>query len=262
MVLRVLAVDELLELQRMDIFLRSMPEIELVGRSDDGRRAVDLIRAETPDIVLVDVQSASVNGLAVLQGLDSLDPRPAAIVLASSEQHAIRAFDAQAADYLLKPISLERLRLAIRKASQRLMADRAQSRLLEMQELLQRAYENSGEEEGRYHDELWIRDRHGLARMPVGTVELFRAEGDYVSARSGPTEHLLRDSISTLSERLDPAKFVRVHRSAIVNIGEVRKVRRRSRRALSLVLKSGEQVPVGPTYTDTVLQALGASRWR
>lgn len=262
MVLRVAAVDELLDPQWVEIAVKGIPEVELIGRCNDAERAIDLVRTERPDIVLLDIETPSLNGWEILKSISKGEPSPEIILLAGSEQHALRAFEAQAADYILTPMSFERFRASVRKAGQRLIARRAHTSLSEMQALLEQAYSSVDRADKRYNEEIWIRDRNGLTRMPVHTVELFRAEGDYVSARSGATEHLLRDTISTLSERLDPARFARVHRSAIVNLLEVRKVRRRSRRALSLVLNSGEQVAVGPTYTETVLQALGASRWR
>jgi DNA-binding LytR/AlgR family response regulator len=259
--LRILVVDdEPVALQRVELALKGLPEVELVGLTDDGRSAIELIRAQRPDIVLLDVQMPAMNGFDVAEALRQRPEKPEIVFLTAHDEHAVRAFEVQAADYLLKPVSFARLKEAIRKAGERVLARRADVRLAEMQALLE--LENPARGQAGHDDQLWIRDGLGLTRIEVGSVDLFRAEGDYVAARCGATEHLLREPISSLAERLNPSKFIRVHRSAIVNLAQIRKVNRRSRRSLVLVLKTGEQVAVGPSYTDAVLQALGVGRWR
>ncbi|HEX8240457.1 MAG TPA: response regulator transcription factor [Allosphingosinicella sp.] len=258
-----IADDESVALQRLEIALNCVPEMTLVAKAANGAEALRLIREVKPDIAVLDIQMPGCNGLGVVGALKSNEHIPEIIFVTAFEQHAIRAFELNAVDYLLKPVAFERFRDALRKAKERLGARTADIRFAELEEMLTSltAAQNGGAGP-RYESEIWVRERDGLTRLPVETIDFFEAAGDYVIAHVGPRSHLISESISSLQSKLDPTLLLRVHRCSIVNLRRIRSLRRRGRRGLSVLLSTGAQIAVGPTYTDTVLQAVAAKRWR
>ena len=256
-----IADDEPVAVERLELALSCIPEAELVGIGRTGKEALSLIRQLQPDIAVLDIQMPGNNGFGVLSGLRSVDRIPEVIFVTAFENHAVKAFEVQAVDYLLKPVPFERFREAFRRAGERLEARAADARFAELQKLLS-ALTSSDEGRDPYDREVWIKERSGLSRVAVSDIDLIEAAGDYVIAHVGGTSHLLTDSVSSLQKRLDPAVLLRVHRSTIVNLSRVRSLRRRDRRGLCLILQSGTPVAVGPSYVDGVLQAMNARRWR
>lgn len=257
--MRVMIVDdEAIALDRLEGALACMPEVELMGRALNGRQAIALARERRPEIVLLDISMPGQDGLTVMSALrDSAEP-PEVIFVTALDQHAVRAFELHAADYLLKPVAFERLREALRRAQERLRARAADRRFAELDQLI-----GSLKAERPTHDqEIWVKTKLGVDRVPVKDISIFRAEGDYVALKVGESTHLIKEPLSALHDRLDPAAFLRVHRSAVVNLASVKSVRRRRPRGLALVLADGETVEVGPNYADAVLAALNARRWR
>jgi DNA-binding LytR/AlgR family response regulator len=257
-----IADDELVAVQRLELALACIPEAEIVGIARTGRDALSLIRQLRPDIAVLDVQMPGNSGFGVLSGLRPTDRIPEVIFVTAFENHAVKAFEVQAVDYLLKPVPFERFRDALRRAWERLEARAADVRFAELQGIIATLTSNT---EGRvepYDREVWVKERSGLSRVAVSEIDLVEAAGDYVIAHVGATSHLLADSVSSLQRRLDPTLLLRVHRSTIVNLARVRSLRRRGRRGLCLILQSGAQIDVGPSYVDAVLQAMNAKRWR
>ncbi len=258
-----IADDEPVAVERLELALSCIPEAELVGVARNGKEALGLIRELQPDVAILDVQMPGQTGFGVLSGLRASDRVPEVIFVTAFESHAVKAFEVHAVDYLLKPVPFERFRDALRRAKDRLHARAADSRFAELQDIIAAlSAQASGNGRKDYDRDLWVREREGMTRIPIESIDLFEAAGDYVIAHSGETTHLLSDSISALQERLDPALHLRVHRSAIVHLHRVRGLRRRGRRGLSLTLQSGRQVAVGPSYAEVVLEAVNARRWR
>ena len=257
-----IADDEPVALERLRGAVACVPEAELVGSARDGREALQMIRERTPDIVVLDIQMPHLSGLEVMTSLASLANVPEVIFLTAYDQHAVGAFELQAADYLLKPVPFERFRTAVRRAGARLQARSADQRFAELSTLIASLQARADGPEPGYEREFWVKLRDGLARVPVENVDLIEAEGDYVVLHTKDGSHLIKQSISGLEARLDPARFARVHRSTIVNLAMIKTLRRRGKRSLSLVLQSGAQVAVGPSYVEPVLEALNARRWR
>jgi DNA-binding LytR/AlgR family response regulator len=259
----VIADDEPIALERLRLGLACVPDAELVGAAKTGREAAALIRELKPDVAVLDIQMPGQNGLGVVAGLRGGDFIPEVIFVTAFDQHAVSAFEVQAVDYLLKPVPFDRLRQALRRAKARLEARAADARFSELQSLLT-ALSTAEQAVGRpaYERELWVRERQGLTRLPLECVHLLEAEGDYVVAHTPETTHLLKDTISSLQGRLDPAAFLRVHRSAIVNMARIRTLKRRGKRGYCIALQSGPEVPVGPSYVDSVLATVNARRWR
>jgi len=258
-----IADDEPVAVERLELALSCVPEAELVGVARTGSEAVTMIRERRPDIALLDVQMPGQTGFGVLSSLRSSDKIPEIIFVTAFDNHAIKAFEVNAVDYLLKPVPFERLRDAIRRARNRLEARNADARFEELQTtLLKLSAESNNQSRPRFERTIWIKQRDGVSRIPIEDIELFEAAGDYVIAHIGEHSHFLNESISGLQTRLDPALMLRAHRSTIVNLERVRSLRRRGPRAMSLIMQSGRQVPIGPSYLETVLQAINAKRWK
>lgn len=260
--LRVLiADDEPVAVERLELALSCVPETQIIGVARNGRDALALIRELHPDIAILDIQMPGQSGFAILSNLRPRERIPEVIFVTAHDEHAVKAFEVHAVDYLLKPVPFERLREAIRRARERLAARAADDRFAELQKVI---LSLSSKENGKqpYERELWVKDREGITRIPATDIDYLEAAGDYVVAHVGEATHLLSDSMASLESRLDPAILMRVHRSSMVNLSSVRRLKRRSGRALALVLSSGRQIAVGPKYVDSVLDAINAKRWR
>jgi DNA-binding LytR/AlgR family response regulator len=246
-----IADDEPLALERLRAGLSVIDGAELVAEASNGREALARIAATRPDVALLDVEMPGAGGLAVAEALAGQPARPEIIFVTAHDRHAVKAFDLEAADYLLKPVRLERLREALERARRRLEARAG--------ELARPA---TAAESPNYDSEIWIRDRGAVTRLPVEAVDVILADGDYVSINRGPEVHTLRESIAALSARLNPRVILRVHRSAMVNLSRVRSIRRRKPRGLALVMADGRLVPVGASHEAEVLAATRVGRWR
>jgi len=254
-----IADDEPLALRRLSTALACVPEAEIVGVAESGEQALRLLAELRPDLVVLDVHMPGPDGLDVAARVRRAQPEMEVIFVTGLEQHAIRAFDLGAADYVLKPVSFERLREAVRRAAARLQARSADARFAE----LERRLETLAGHDGRGYDrEIWARDGQGLARVPVESIDRIEADGDYVIAHVGDAAHLMHGTLRALEQRLDPSQFLRVHRSTIVNAARIRAIRRRAGGKLRLTLHDGATVEVGPSFTEQVLAAVGARRWR
>lgn len=255
-----IADDEPLALARLRQALSCIPEVELIASARSGEEALRFIRELKPDVAILDIQMPGLDGLGVVTRLRAEDPLPEVIFVTAFTQHAVRAFDLNAADYLTKPFEFERLRAAIRRARSRLDGRNSDQRFAELQTLvasLQQVAEPSPHE-----TEIWIRRADGLYRQPLDEVDLILAQGDYVELHTRGHAYLVRDTISALEQRIDPARFMRCHRSVIVNLTFVRGVRRSAGRKLTLSLAGGKEIAVGPSYIDQISQAVNIKSWR
>ena len=257
-----IADDEPVAVERLELALSCIPEVEVVAAARSGRDALRLIRDLRPDIAVLDIQMPGHSGFDVLKGLRGNDHVPEVIFVTAFDSHAVKAFEVHAADYLLKPVAFERLRDAIRRAGMRLQARAADQRFAELEKLITALSAPTGPAARPFEKELWVRDNDGIRRLAVENIDMFEAAGDYVIAHVEDTTHLLSDSLNSLEERLDPAVLLRVHRSSMVNLKRVRSLRKRGSRGLALILQSGRQIPVGPSYANAVIEAMNAKRWR
>jgi DNA-binding LytR/AlgR family response regulator len=257
-----LADDEPVALERLELALAGMPEASVAGTARNGREALTLIRELKPDVAVLDVQMPIKDGFAVIKSLGSDDFVPELIFVTAFHEHAIRAFEVQAVDYLLKPVAFERFHEALRRAKARLDARAGRERYAELQRLLEtiRASRSHGIE--AHDQDVWVQEHGELTRIATSTIDRIEAEGDYVRIHVGDASHLLKETIASMQARLATAAFARVHRSSIVNLARVRSVRRRSPRGVVLILNGGAAVAVGPSFADEVMERLNAHRWR
>jgi len=215
MVLRTLIVDdESPARERLKRLLVDIEGVELIGEAEGGVQAVEMIERERPDLVLLDIQMPGLDGFEVIEAL--AEPPPVIFVTAYDE-YAIRAFEVNALDYLLKPFSRERLAKAIRRAQEALAEE--QDFAARLGPLLE-----SLSDQGQYMNRLAVRDRARIRVLDVGEVDWIGIEHEQVIVHVGERAYPIRRTLSELETRLDPANFFRAQRAAIVNLDRVKEV--------------------------------------
>lgn len=229
--LRVLIVDdEPLARQRIEDLLKHEQGVELVGSADTGEAAIERIRALHPDLVFLDVQMPVMTGLDVVRSV-GVDAMPPTIFVTAYDQHALKAFELAALDYLVKPFDDERFEEAFQRARRRARLEEA-SRLRDMllavlQETGEHAQAVKTPDRGgadaktRYLDRIPVESRGKVRFIPVSDVDYILASGPYAELVVGDRKHLIREAMQNLESRLDSARFFRVHRSAIVQLDRV-----------------------------------------
>jgi two-component system LytT family response regulator len=250
--IRVLVVDdELPARQRLVDLLRQDAHVTTVLEATDGLAAVTMIERERPDLVFLDVQMPELDGLGVL---DALGPEqmPLTVFVTAYDQHAIRAFESNALDYLLKPFSDERLEAALARARTRLAGLQAGEFGQSVLRML--AVAPGGE---RYLDRLVLKAHGSTHLVKVADIDWIEGAGVYVNLHVGGRELLYRTALHQLAARLEPARFVRVHRSAIVNIDSIVRLEPVSHGEFDIILKHGGHTRVSRTYRSALEQRLG-----
>jgi two-component system LytT family response regulator len=218
--------DEPIARRNLRALLGGYPEVELIGECGTGAEAVSVIRAGPPDLLFLDVQMPGMNGFEVLKQID-LTMIPAVIFVTAYDQYAIKAFDVQALDYLLKPFDDERFAQAIGRARMQL-EQRATAGLKErLRELLEGEEKPAPVGPPRYEDKFLIKSASRVFFLRAEEIDWIEASDYYVSLHAGGQTHVLRRTMADLEARLDPDRFCRIHRSTIVNIGRVREVQTR-----------------------------------
>lgn len=252
--MRVLLVDdESLALDRLRTFFETIEGTEVVGQAQDGDEALAQIEALKPDLVILDIQMPGRNGLNAAAALRG-EPRPELVFVTAHEQYAPDAFDVDAADYLLKPVRIDRLRQAVERARRRKTMREQAARAGELEETVE-AMRGGGPRGGGDDDGFWIPERNGQRRVPISAIDWIEAARDYVLLHTELRSYLLRTTMSGLEQKLASSPLLRVHRSAFVRPDKVTEVRR-TNRSLTLVLADGANVQVGPNYVGAVKSAI------
>ncbi len=260
MTIRTIVVDdEKLAIQGLELRLAKIDDVEVVATCNNGREAIRKIKTLKPDLVFLDIQMPGFDGFSVVQGVMDIDP-PMFVFVTAYSDHAVRAFEAQAIDYLMKPVEEERLADTMVRIRER-MGHRKQSEEVErlrevINEVAPEAAETIAHDEemqgGRYEQLINVKDRGQIFRVDVDTIERIDAAGDYMCIYTADNSLILRETMKDLEKRLDPRVFQRVHRSTIVNLNQVRQVKPHTNGECFLVLGSGAQVKVSRSYREVV----------
>ncbi len=256
----ILVDDEKLAIQGLEIRLEKFDDIEIVDTCNNGREAIRKIKTLKPDLVFLDIQMPGFDGFSVVQGVMEIEP-PLFIFVTAYADHAVRAFEASAIDYLVKPVEEDRLADAIDRVRKRLTEKRGAEEIEKLKTVLSEvapdAMANMANEEepaaaSRYEKLINVKDRGQIFRVDVDTIERIDAAGDYMCIYTADNSLILRETMKDLEKRLDPRHFQRVHRSTIVNLSQVREVKPHTNGECFLVLGSGAQVKVSRSYRDVV----------
>ncbi|HYZ49194.1 MAG TPA: LytTR family DNA-binding domain-containing protein [Sphingomonas sp.] len=261
MIIRTILVDdEPLAIQGLQLRLEPHEDVEIVDTCSNGREAIRSIKTNKPDLVFLDIQMPGFDGFSVVQGLMDIEP-PLFVFVTAYSDHAIRAFEAQAVDYLMKPVEEERLAATLDRVRQRIAEKRGAEEVDRLREVLaevapEAAAEISESPEApsasRFEKMINIKDRGQIFRVDVDTIERIDAAGDYMCIYTADNTLILRETMKDLEKRLDPRRFQRVHRSTIVNLDLVKQVKPHTNGECFLVLDSGAQVKVSRSYRDVV----------
>ncbi|RGP41908.1 Chemotaxis response regulator protein-glutamate methylesterase of group 1 operon [Altererythrobacter insulae] len=236
--LRTLIVDdEPLAVERIQVICAEVPAINVVGTASDGAAALRLAEKLSPELVLLDMTMPELDGLGVAKKLAKHDNPPAVIFVTAHDHFAVEAFDLDAIDYVLKPVSSDRLARAIERA----VARRG----------------DSSARKSQWLEELWVPHRSELLRIAVSEVSRIDAERDYVRLHVGDRSYLLLQTIAGLEQRLDPAEFIRIHRSTILRKDRIRGLRHDGLGVWSAELDSGDALRIGRTYLPKVKAMAG-----
>ena len=226
--------DEAPARERIADLLADHSDIEITGQYDCGEDAVQAIRQETPDLLFLDIQMPELDGFGVLERVGP-DVVPVTVFVTAYDRHALKAFEVHALDYLLKPFSDERFDI---------MLDRARQRL--------RSRESSD-----YLDRIAIKNAGRVSFLPVEEIDRVEAAGVYVRLHVGGKYHLLRETIGSLEKRLDPKRFVRIHRSSIVAIDRIKELQRDGHSRYSAILHDGTRLRLSQNYKSVLQERLG-----
>ena len=243
--------DEPLARRGVRVCLAAATDVEIVAECANGEDAVRQIAQLAPDLVFLDVQMPGLDGFGVLARVPP-ERWPLVIFLTAHEQHALRAFDAHALDYLLKPVDDDRFARALDRARQRLRECRASEALSRMGALLREHGEPAPPLAAVFLERFAVKSGTRTILIPVEEVVWISAEGDYAGLHAADGRvHLVRQSLADLEKKLDPAKFARVHRSVIVSKAQVREVQALSSRDYLLRLANGGgEVRMSRNYRD------------
>ena len=257
----VLVDDEPLATQGLQLRLEAHDDVEVVATAANGREAIRAIKTHKPDLVFLDIQMPGFDGFSVIQGLMDVEP-PLFVFVTAYGDHALRAFEAQAVDYLMKPVEEDRLAATLDRVRQRLSEKRSAGEAERLKEALAEHAPEAAEDIGRrrargpapdrFEKMINIKDQGQIFRVDVDTIERIDAAGDYMCIQTGDNTLILRETMKDLEKRLDPRRFQRVHRSTIVNLDLVRQVKPHTNGECFLVLDSGAQVKVSRSYRDVV----------
>jgi two-component system LytT family response regulator len=217
-----------------------------VVEARNGMEAVARIRDEKPDLVLLDIQMPRMDGFGVVEAVGA-DKMPVVIFVTAHDRYAIRAFEISAVDYLLKPVTEERFQIAFERARNRLRAAAPEDSTRQMLTVLE-AIANPR----RYLSRLAIRSGERTIFLGVDQVEWIEAEQNYVRVHAGQTPHLLRVPMNTIETSLDPERFLRIHRSYIVNLRHVKQLWMLAHGQYVVELSSGHRLQSGRTYGDRI----------
>lgn len=255
----ILVDDEKLAIQGLQVRLENFPDVEIIDTCSNGREAIRKIKMQKPDLVFLDIQMPGFDGFSVVKGVMEIEP-PLIVFVTAYQEHAVRAFEANAINYLMKPVEQDKLADTLDRVRTRLVqkrsAEEAEKLKIVLAEVAPDAMDALPDEvdagTDRYEKIINIKDRGQIFRIDVDTIEHIEAAGDYMCIRTADNSLILRETMKDLERRLDPRMFQRVHRSTIVNLNQVRQVKPHTNGECFLILESGAQAKVSRSYRDVI----------
>ncbi len=239
--------DEELARQLLREQLKDAGAVEIVAECANGFEAVKAVTELHPDVLFLDIQMPKLDGFEVLE---LIDPPGAVIFVTAYDQYALKAFDAHAVDYLLKPFALDRLKTALERA--RALLREPQARPFQAAELAAAA-----RPPGQTLERVVVKDGTRVHIIPVGKLDYAEAQDDYVGLHSEKKTYLKQQTISSLEEQLDPRRFVRIHRSYLVNLERIARIEPYTKDSRVAVLHDGSQLPVSRSGHSRLKELLG-----
>lgn len=248
MIRTLLADDEVLARHKLRLLLQSEAEIEIVGESATGMETVDLARISQPDLLFLDIRMPGMDGFDILNALsgEAEVVLPRIVFTTAYDSYAIRAFEINAVDYLLKPFTEERLHSAVERVRQQMLM------------MVRPASPNGTVDSarGRYARRIVFKSRGRILFLPIFDIRWIGAEENYVRLCTESETHMLRETMAHLEEKLDPEMFLRVHRSSIVNLQYVKEVRTEKDGDFTVLLTDGQKIAMSRSYRSRIQSLL------
>lgn len=246
----IIADDMPLARSRMRRYLKTDSEIEIIGECSCGGEAIEAINNLEPDLVFLDVEMPGISGFEVLQEIKS-DPKPVVIFVTAYDHFTLRAFDFHALDYLLKPYDEARLKRSLERAKRELK----QSKQTDFSEQLQSVLKN-GNAEPKYLKRIAVKSGERTVFLPVNDIDWVATAGNYLELHVGKQTHLIRERMCELEAKLDPTRFVRIHRLSLINIERVRELQPLFNGDYVVILQNGKRLTLSRTYREKLFDLI------
>ena len=243
--------DESLARKFIRRLLKDDHEVEIVGECGNGNDAVAVIKKQTPDLVFLDVQMPELDGFSVLEAV-GLERLPEIVFTTAYEHYAIRAFELHAVDYLLKPFDQARFRDALKHAKERLHYRRNEDGRLQLGALLENV-----KRQPEYLDRLIIRAEGRITFLKTQEIDWIEADDKYVHLHTGKSARMVRQTLGAMEAQLDPKKFLRIHRSVIVNVERIKELQPLFAGEHAVVMEDGIRLTLSRKYKDKLFELLG-----
>lgn len=243
--------DEPLALERIRNLLSSLEDVSVIGECSSGSDAVETITKQKPDLVFLDINLPDLDGFEILSELTAESVElPLIIFQTAFDHHAIRAFEVNAADYLLKPFRRQRLEESIEKARKLLQAGALHERSSQLHQWLADERDQRTENRSDYLHKIEIRDRGETSYLPVEEIDYFQADGNYIEVHTPTKVHLWRQTLGKLDGNLDPTRFIRISRSVIIPVDRVSSIEAPARGDVSVKLHSSERLVLSRNLSE------------
>jgi two-component system, LytTR family, response regulator len=233
--------DEHLARELLREYIDDIPELEIIGEAAKGKDAVELIDSLTPDLIFLDVQMPGMTGFDVL---DDINHDPHVIFTTAYDQYAIRAFEKNAVDYLLKPLDKERFELAVKRAIERMR--------LEQNNVGEMLRNMKAENRTSYDSHIFVQKSEKLINLSIDEIMFLEASGDYTILTTKADQFVSSSGIGKLEEILNPDTFIRVHRSTIININFLKEIEKHFNGGMIVKMQNGKSFPVSRTYAKLI----------
>jgi two-component system LytT family response regulator len=243
--------DEPIACRRIERLLKDDPEIEIIKACTDGEDAVTTIRALHPDLIFLDIQMPEMNGFEVLTSLNPTE-MPRVIFVTAYDRYAIQAFEVHALDYLLKPFDKKRFQAALKRGKAQVFQDQEGASNRELVALLKEL-----KAQPHYLERLIIKSKGRVSFLKTEEIDWIEAQGKYVMIHAGEESHLIRDAMNNLELELDPKKFVRIHKSAIVNVDQIKELKPLFHGDFRVTLRDSTELTISRRYREKVDELLG-----
>lgn len=240
--------DEPLARDRVKRFLRDEHDIRIVGECGNGKEAVAAIKSQRPDLVFLDIQMPEKNGFEVVKALDE-KTMPSVIFVTAYDQYALQAFDVHALDYLLKPFNRERLHKAVSHARDQIETKRMGNLDERLSSLIA---DLRGEK--KYLERLVVKSVGRVYFLKVDDIDWIEAAGNYVKLHAGREAHMIRETMNGIEGKLDPEKFLRIHRSTVVNIDRIKELHPMFSGDYAVILRNGTELALSRNYRERLLE--------
>ncbi|CAB0149985.1 Transcriptional regulatory protein YehT [Pseudidiomarina piscicola] len=257
--------DESLARRGLTVRLQEFPQVELLDECQNARQALDKMVELKPDLVFLDIQMPGMNGFELLREVKARGLElPVVVFVTAYDQYAIKAFEVRAIDYLLKPVDHDRLQQTLTRVEKNLAErerEQQQQRMLNLladatgedcEAILRKLAENQDMGTARYPEHIAIKESGEITRVAINAIEWVDAAGDYMCIHANNETHILRRTMKELEDELNPNRFQRIHRSAIVNLEQIEKLCSRQNGEYHIILKNGKELKVSRSYKERI----------